>query len=168
MVQATDENQIKAMKQYLRNDVPITYWWMDAGWYFRTGEESLKVWLDTGTWMPDTTRFPSKFKDISDFGAENGVKTLLWFEPEVVRLDWADHDVTNGIPKEYMLDNNLADFGNEGFVPWAVCTCFPHPGRRWNFSLQTGLWNQSGANFNALNTEKACGNPRKSVCTRLL
>ena len=157
MVQATDENQIKAMKQYLRNDVPITYWWMDAGWYFRTGEESLKVWLDTGTWMPDTTRFPSKFKDISDFGAENGVKTLLWFEPEVVRLDWADHDVTNGIPKEYMLDNNLADFGNEDFVHWAVA--------RVSRILEEGgisLYRQDyginpAANFNALNTEKRVG-----------
>ena len=120
MVKATDENQIKAMKKYLEHDIPITYWWMDAGWYFRTGKESLSVWLDTGTWMPDTTRFPSKFKAISDFGAENGVKTLLWFEPEVVRLDWTEHDEEYGIPKAYMLDNNLADFGNENFVQWAV------------------------------------------------
>lgn len=157
MTNATDQNQIKAMKRYLDKEIPITYWWMDAGWYFRTGEESLSVWLDTGTWMPDTSRFPSKFKDISDFGAENGVKTLLWFEPEVVRLDWADHDDRNGIPKEYMLDANLADFGNEDFVQWMV--------ERVSTILTEGgisLYRQDyginpGANFNALNSEGRMG-----------
>lgn len=120
MKDATDQNQIAAMEKYIENGVPISYWWMDAGWYFRTGREQLSTWLHTGTWMVDTIRFPSKFQAISDYGAEHGVKTLLWFEPEVVRLDWKDHDDTYGIPREYMLDDNLADFGNDHFIDWMV------------------------------------------------
>ncbi len=120
MANATDENQIAAMKAYTDNKIPISYWWMDAGWYFKTGNESLQTWLDTGTWMVDTKRFPSEFKAISDFGRDVGVKTLLWFEPEVVRLDWSLHDEEYGIPKEYMLNDTLADFGNEDFINFFV------------------------------------------------
>lgn len=118
MVNATEENQISAMTAYVDNNIPISYWWMDAGWYFKTGDESLTTWLDTGTWMVDTKRFPTEFKAISDYGKTVGVKTLLWFEPEVVRLDWSLSDKENGIPKEYMLNDILVDFGNEDFINW--------------------------------------------------
>lgn len=118
MVKATEKNQMEAIQKYLDKGVPISYWWMDAGWYYRTGNQSLSVWLDTGTWMVDKSRFPTEFKALSDFGAANGVNMLLWFEPEVVRLNWDDHDDENGIPKEYMMDSNLANFGNPKFVQW--------------------------------------------------
>lgn len=115
---ATDDNQIDAMKQYLDHDIPLSYWWMDAGWYFRTGHETISTWLHTGTWMVDTDRFPSEFAAISEYGQAHGVQTLLWFEPEMVRLDWKDHDQENGLPYEYMLVDYLADFGNPAFVDW--------------------------------------------------
>lgn len=118
MANATDDNQIAAMKTYVENHIPISYWWMDAGWYFKTGNESLTTWLDTGTWRVDTKRFPSGFSAISEYGESVGVKTLLWFEPEVVRLDWSLHDDENGIPREYMLNDVLVNFGNEDFVKW--------------------------------------------------
>lgn len=157
MKDATDENQIAAIKKYVDHGVPISYWWMDAGWYFRTGQEQLSTWLHTGTWMVDTIRFPSKFKAISDFGAKHGVKTLLWFEPEVVRLDWNDHDDTYGIPREYMLDNNLVNFGNLDFVHWML--------ERTSGILQDGgisLYRQDyginpAGNFNAQNREGRMG-----------
>ncbi|MFR1519045.1 MAG: alpha-galactosidase [Clostridia bacterium] len=115
MKDATDENQVAAMDTYYKNGVPLTYWWMDAGWYFRTREEQLSTWLHTGTWMVDTKRFPSEFRAISDFAAKHDAKTLLWFEPEVVRLDWFDADKEHGIKPEYMLTSNLVDFGNAEF-----------------------------------------------------
>lgn len=118
MKDATDDNQIDAMKQYIDRKIPISYWWMDAGWYFRTGHEALTTWLHTGTWMVDTNRFPSEFAAISDYGSQHGVKTLLWFEPEMVRLDWKDHDEENGIPYKYMLVDYLCDFGNPEFSDW--------------------------------------------------
>ena len=114
MKEATDENQVAAMDTYYKNGVPLNYWWMDAGWYFRTGDEQISTWLHTGTWMVDTKRFPSEFKAISDYAASHDAKTLLWFEPEVVRLDWNDADPVYGIKKEYML---TPQFG--GFREWS-------------------------------------------------
>ena len=58
MTHATEENQIAALRAYRENGVRLDYWWMDAGWYFRTGQESPDTWLPTGTWLVDTVRFP--------------------------------------------------------------------------------------------------------------
>ena len=120
MTFATEENQLAAMQKFLDNEVPLTYWWMDAGWYFESGTKSLTSWTATGTWMVDTTRFPSKLKAISDKAAENNMKTLLWFEPEVVRIPENQRDKENGIPLEYMLCPVLADFGNPDFIDWML------------------------------------------------
>lgn len=127
MAKATDENQIQAIKAYADNGVNLDYWWMDAGWYYKTGEVSLDVWLDTGTWIVDKKRFPSEFKAISDYGATVGTKTLLWFEPEVVRLDLnLLTDVS--IKREWVIGYNhakagdwlLADMGNIDFREWLI------------------------------------------------
>ncbi|MBR0158211.1 MAG: alpha-galactosidase [Clostridia bacterium] len=118
MVGANEANQLAAIRTYLDHGVPLTYWWMDAGWYFEYGDRSLDVWLPTGTWMVDTKRFPTKFRAISEFAAEHGMKTLLWFEPEVVRLEERLRDKQNGIPAKYMLDGMLANMGDPEFVDW--------------------------------------------------
>lgn len=157
MVLATDDNQIAGIQKYLDNNVPLSYWWMDAGWYFEYGDKSLDVWLPTGTWMVDTKRFPSKMKAISDYGAQRGVKTLLWFEPEVVRLQEELRDKENGIPAEYMLDGVLANFGNPDFVDWMI--------ERVSTIITEGgisLYRQDYGinplyNFNALNKEGRTG-----------
>ena len=44
MKDATDENQIDGIRQYLDHGVPIDYWWMDAGWYYKTGEDTRSRW----------------------------------------------------------------------------------------------------------------------------
>ena len=63
--------------------------WMDAGWY--TGASGEPVgWPSTGSLLVDTSRFPDKFADIGKYGRENNVRTLLWFEPECMRLDKTD------------------------------------------------------------------------------
>lgn len=121
MVTATDSNQIEFMKSYLEHGIKLDYWWMDAGWYFKTGHESLTTWIDTGNLNVDTKRFPSEFADISEFAAQHDMKTLLWFEPEVVRLpnELLDED---GIKPEWILGENgtwrLANMGIPEFVDW--------------------------------------------------
>lgn len=129
MAKATDKNQIEAIKAYVSHGVKLDYWWMDAGWYYKTGEQSLDVWLDTGNWVVDKKRFPSEFADISDYGAKYGIKTLLWFEPEVVRLD-PNLLTSEGIKPEWILNKALlnsgtpawlvADFGNSDFREWLL------------------------------------------------
>lgn len=82
MTGATEENQKYFIQRYLDEGIGIDYWWMDAGWYPCGGE-----WWRTGTWEPDTARFPDGLRAISDFAHERAVSTLVWFEPERVMPD---------------------------------------------------------------------------------
>lgn len=118
MKDATEDNQIDAMNQYLNHNIPIDYWWMDAGWYWKTKGEHLTTWMETGTWLVDTDRFPTEFAAISEHGEQHGVKTLLWFEPEMARLPENESD-PDGIPYKYhLLGSPLVDMGDPDFVDW--------------------------------------------------
>lgn len=46
------------------------------------------------TGLPDTDRFPSKFKAISDYANNEDVKTLLWFEPERISITTKQYNNT--------------------------------------------------------------------------
>ena len=131
MTQATDANQIAAIKWYKDNDIDISFWWMDAGWYYKTtnedGEgnetglgESLNDWGwgDTGVWQVDTKRFPSKMKAISEYGESVGVHTLLWFEPE--RIGNFTYLKTDGstVHADWVLSGALVDLGRPEAVDW--------------------------------------------------
>ncbi len=79
MVAANENNQMQFINRYLEERLKIDYWWMDAGWYFCDGN-----WTKTGTWNVDTNRFPRGLRAISDHARSNGIKTIVWFEPERV------------------------------------------------------------------------------------
>ena len=124
MTKATDENQINAIKYYLEHNIDITFWWMDAGWYYMVDSNGdFKTipdwgWTNTGAWVVDDSRFPSKLKDISDFAAKSGIKTLLWFEPE--RIANADSLRTDGLTvhPDWVLSGYLLDYGRPEAVEW--------------------------------------------------
>jgi alpha-galactosidase len=79
MQQGNEENQKQFIDGYLKRGVDIDFWWMDAGWYpHKTG------WTNVGTWEVDAKRFPNGLRAVSDHAHSQGVKTLLWFEPERV------------------------------------------------------------------------------------
>jgi alpha-galactosidase len=82
MQNANEENQKQFIDAYLDKGVPISFWWMDAGWYpFKQG------WWNTGTWEPDPKRFPNGLRAVTDHAHRRGVKALVWFEPERVQPD---------------------------------------------------------------------------------
>jgi len=79
MIHANEENQIMFVDRYLEHGLKLDYWWMDAGWYVnQTG------WPNTGTWEVDTQRFPRGLRAITDHAHAQGVKSIVWFEPERV------------------------------------------------------------------------------------
>ncbi len=78
--EGTTENQISGIQARLDAGLPFGYWWMDAGWYKTLGGG----WVDTGNWQPDPERFGDSLKPISDMCHENGLKLILWYEPERV------------------------------------------------------------------------------------
>ncbi len=128
MTRATEANQIYAMDKYLDHGIPLTYWWMDAGWYTGPAGTSMEGWPATGSWVVDTERFPTKFHDISEHAQSRGLNTLLWFEPEVVRVD-LDLMEQEGVKKDWYvgrvmegtwLEGSLLDLGNEDARAWLV------------------------------------------------
>jgi alpha-galactosidase len=79
MIHANEDNQKLFIDRYLAEGMKIDYWWMDAGWYPCDGQ-----WVNTGTWEPDTNRFPNGLRGVSDHAHARDVKVIVWFEPERV------------------------------------------------------------------------------------
>jgi alpha-galactosidase len=59
-------------------------WWMDAGWYPQSEDGHVWGWSAVGTWEADEARFPHGIRAVSDHARANGMKFILWFEPERV------------------------------------------------------------------------------------
>ncbi len=76
---ATEENQCGAIDRYLAHGIRPDIWWIDAGWY-----PCDYNWPHIGTWVPDPPRFPNGLGPIGKKCDENGIRFLLWFEPERV------------------------------------------------------------------------------------
>jgi alpha-galactosidase len=109
MINANEENQKHFIDRYIEERVKIDFWWMDAGWYPCKGR-----WTNTGTWEPDTTRFPNGLKAISDHGKAKGVKTLVWFEPErVAGGTWLAQN-----HPDWLLGGKLLNLGNPDALRW--------------------------------------------------
>lgn len=114
MVTATEQDQKVFIGRYLEEKIPIGHWWMDAGWYPCDGN-----WTKTGTWEADPKRFPRGLRPISDYAHANGVKTILWFEPERV----APHTWLTDNHPEWVLggkNGGLLNLGNPEAWRWLV------------------------------------------------
>lgn len=97
---ASEENQLHALREYLRNGLQPDVWWLDAGWY-----PCDFVWTYTGTWIPDTARFPRGLLPLAEACQECGAKFLLWFEPERAQAgSWLAEN-----HPEWMLTRHLPD-----------------------------------------------------------
>ncbi|HLZ08021.1 MAG TPA: alpha-galactosidase, partial [Chloroflexota bacterium] len=78
MDDANEENQNLFIDRYLEKNIPLDYYWMDAGWYVTASGH----WYDTGTWEVDRKRFPSGLRAVTDHAHAKGLKCVVWFEPE--------------------------------------------------------------------------------------
>ena len=74
---ATQQGQLAAIDTYLRNGIHPDVLWMDAGWY-----PCDHNWTQLGDWRPDPERFPNGLFPIGQKCAKEGIRYLLWFEPE--------------------------------------------------------------------------------------
>jgi len=106
-----------SLEKMIAEDVKVDFRWVDAGWYVAPngnspdGSSPQNDWHSTiGTWTLDPVKWPGDtFRQSTDFARANGMKTLLWFEPEricdPVNLEkhygynpkWAIHESTNNI-----------------------------------------------------------------------
>jgi alpha-galactosidase len=84
MTEATDRDENMFIDRYVEEKLHPDYFWMDAGWYPNNGS-----WVNVGTWEVDPKRFPQGLKAVSDHAHANGIKIILWFEPErVTKESW--------------------------------------------------------------------------------
>ena len=80
----SEQTEKEGIDSFVQHDAQLDYWWMDAGWY-----PTDQGWPKVGTWEPDLQRFPKGIKAVSDYAHANGMKLILWFEPErVVKGTW--------------------------------------------------------------------------------
>jgi alpha-galactosidase len=112
------------LEKMIAENAKVDYRWFDAGWYVAPDGTSAEPyvkghdWWDTvGTWELDPVKWPGKtFRESTDFARANGMKTLVWFEPERVtdpenlaknygyNVDWAIR-----IEGEGTISNNIGD-----------------------------------------------------------
>jgi alpha-galactosidase len=113
-----------SLEKMIAEDAKVDFRWFDAGWYVRPDGTSAQPyvaghdwWDSVGTWELDPDKWPGKtFLESTEFARQNGMKTLVWFEPERVtdpenlakhydyNLDWAIR-----IPGEAVISNNIGD-----------------------------------------------------------
>ena len=110
-----------------KNNLPIEYVWMDAGWYGgdtqATPDEFEGDWpLHTGDWRVSPLIHPNGLKDVSRAVHDAGMKFLLWFEPErVIRTT----PIAAAHPEYFIFPDNeqegslLLNLGNE--EAWQYC-----------------------------------------------
>ncbi len=90
MTAATEQNQIDQIRNYRAHGVHLDHWWMDAGWYEVSHDGRPLTDIDDYVFLGSFTMrdrdFPTHLRAVSDCMAEEGGKTMLWFEPERIGL----------------------------------------------------------------------------------
>jgi alpha-galactosidase len=128
----SEANMLDLLGRVKERRLPVDYWWIDAGWY--DCDTNWARWV--GTWQPSATRFPRGLKPVADAARQNGLKFLLWFEPERVmpgtwlhknHADWLlTPPPATGLPADvrYMANDgfHLLNFGNPDALAWAKKT----------------------------------------------
>jgi len=105
--------------------LPIDTFWLDAGW----NEAGFP--LGQGNPHPDPTRFPRGLAPVGAAAAANGLRFLVWFEPErVMRGTWLDREhpdwllLPSGTPPDLRYHENdgfrLLDLGNPAAREWTL------------------------------------------------
>jgi alpha-galactosidase len=123
----TEENVCAIIQNIAAHKLPVDCFWIDAGWSTCID----KNWArSVGNLGPDPARFPNGLKPVADAAHRNGMKFLLWFEPERVMPDtniFQEHRdwliaPPQGFPKELRYQYNdkfhLFNLGNPDARVW--------------------------------------------------
>ncbi|MCY2988974.1 MAG: alpha-galactosidase [Planctomycetota bacterium] len=112
-MRSTAAEEMKYVDAYVKAGVKLDYWWVDAGWYPCEPEG----WPRIGTWEPDPSRYPKGLKELADHVHAQGMKFVVWFEPERVHAGtWLPEN-----HPEWVLggkQGGLLDLGNAEARSW--------------------------------------------------
>ena len=109
--------------RYTADVIKPDWWWIDAGWYpTQSGD-----WTNIGTWEPDPERYPRGLRPISEAIHAQGMRFILWFEPERVtpgtwlyqqHPEWLLRDAASEHEGEGRLQSALLNLGNPAARAW--------------------------------------------------
>ena len=109
-LKVSEASEREFIETFVRERIPLTHWWMDAGWY------ACDHWAQIGTWEVDAQRFPNGIKAVSDLVHANKMELILWFEPErVTKGSWLHQT-----HPEWLLGGSLLDLGNPAARAWVT------------------------------------------------
>jgi len=120
----TAEQQMLFIERYQEEQVKLAYWWVDAGWYVCDN-----YWPKTGTWEVDKKRFPHGLREVFDYAHSKKIKTILWFQPEVVapgtwlyenHPEWLLTPPPNPGGQAYEATSRLLNLGNPAALQWLI------------------------------------------------
>ena len=108
-----------SIDKMIQEDCKVDFRWFDAGWYCAPDKSTVPSdwWGTVGTWELDPVKWPDgSFLESTEYARKNGMKTLMWFEPE--RVTFPDDLVKNfGYKREWAItqegvratSNNIGD-----------------------------------------------------------
>jgi alpha-galactosidase len=107
-LKVSEASERQFIETFTRERIPLTHWWMDAGWY------PCAEWPQVGTWEVDHERFPQGIKAVSELAHAGNMQLIVWFEPERV----TDGSWLQRTHPEWLLGGNLLDLGNPAARTW--------------------------------------------------
>lgn len=111
------EAALERINKIAKNEMPVEYVWMDAGWYGADTEVTPDEfegdwWRHTGDWRVSRHIHPGGLKDVSKAVHDAGMRFLLWFEPERVRKGTPIADEH----PEYLLETDASGCDTENML----------------------------------------------------
>ena len=97
-----------------------TFWFDAEKWFYK---KSTSSWRNSaGDWTARKDWYPNGFGEVADMLKENGIDTMLWFEPERVRKGTLFYDVCK--EKGWLISNgsinHLLNLANDECCDWYI------------------------------------------------
>lgn len=100
------ENLLRRWENIINSGLPFDTCWVDAGWYeplrSTTTDTQTAEWPRIGTWEVNKFYHPDGYNDVTSYLHKNGIRFMVWFEPERINKPTAEWLPALEIPgKEY-------------------------------------------------------------------
>lgn len=105
--------EMKFLRRYIEEGIVPDFWWQDAGWY-PCGDPP--NWGQIGTWEVEKTRWPKGIREVSDWLKTQGIRTIVWFEPE--RIGGPGTWLYDNHKDDWLLGGTLLNLGNPDARKW--------------------------------------------------